>query len=219
LGRAARGHDDPAAVLAAARAFSGAWPYQLTIGSLSGLDPMHPDVVRGYWVGNDVTAKLDRDRFAEVLLARLRAEAGQYWPHLSENLVAEVAPSHAFHVLGVYPWSRLLDSGRAVPLHVLESCRIGWGTVVGMGDRQVTVEARRLSYEHGRLALGPIQRREVGYRLDGEPFVAQLSVGETVALHWDFVCDRLTETDVRYLSEGLERQLDIIVNRRCVHGI
>jgi hypothetical protein len=214
LGRAARGHVADADVTAAARRFSGAWPYQEAIAGLAGLgDPMHPDVVRGYWVGNDLTDRLDREAFAAALLPRLRAQAGHYWPHLAEDLAAEAAPTHAFHVLGVYPWSRLLEGGRPEPLSVLESCRIGWGTVVAVHADRLTIITRRLVHEGGRLRLGPEERRSVGYLLDGEPFVAGLRIGDTVAVHWDFACDRLDERDVAHLAGGLERQLEHLAAR------
>src|SRR3954447_17809937 len=112
---------------------------------------MDPDVVRGYWIGNDLTDGLDRIAFAEALLARLRSQAGHYWPHLSAELTPEVTPSHAFHVLGVYPWSRMLAAGRPEPLHVLESCRIGWGTVLTVDAEHLTVSSRRLTCQEGRL--------------------------------------------------------------------
>jgi hypothetical protein len=213
LARAACGHDDPDAVVAAARRFSGAWPYQQTIAAQTGRDPMDPEVVRGYWIGNDLTAALPRDLFATALLERLSAQAGHYWPHLSAQLAAEVTPTHAFHVLGVYPWSRLLDTGRPEPLHVLESCRIGWGRVIAVHADALTVSSRRLVHEGGRLGLGAEQHRQVDYLVAGEPFVPAPAVGEWVALHWGFACDRLTEAEVEDLEVGLGHQLELVSRR------
>ncbi|GAA0615018.1 DUF6390 family protein [Sporichthya brevicatena] len=213
LARAACGQDEPAAVEAAARRFSGAWPYQETIANLTGRSPMDPDVVRGYWVGNQLTDELPREQFAEVLLSNLRAQAGHYWPHLSEDLSAEVAPSHTFHVFGVYPWSRLLDAGRPEPLHVLESCRIGWGRVIAVHADQLTVRTRRLDLTDGRLSLSAEYDRRVDYRVDGDAFVADPVEGDLVALHWDFACDRLTEFEVTRLEADLMRQLELVAQR------
>src|SRR5574340_366291 len=118
-------------VAALARRFSGAWPYQEILAELAGItDPLDERVVRGYWTGNELTDRTDRVRFGQTLLARLGAAAGHYWKHLTEELLVEAAPTHTFHVLGVYPWSRLLGTGMPQPLHVLDSCRIRWGTVV-----------------------------------------------------------------------------------------
>lgn len=213
LARAACGHDDPDAVVAAARRFSGAWPYQQTIAAQTGRDPMDPEVVRGYWIGNELTAGLPQDAFAAALLDRLRAQAGHYWPHLSEDLLGEVTPTHAFHVLGVYPWTRLLAAGRPEPLQVLESCRIGWGTVIAVHADHLTVSARELLHEDGHLRLGGERQRTVGHRIGGETFVPDPMPGETVALHWDFACDRLTEADVKRLEAGLLHQLELVSRR------
>jgi hypothetical protein len=213
LARAACGHDDPEAVRAAARRFSGAWPYQQTIAAHTTRDPMDPEVVRGYWIGNRLTEGLPQASFADDLLTCLRAQAGHYWPHLSAEVAAEVRPTHVFHVLGVYPWSRLLDSGRPEPLHVLESCRIGWGTVIATHADELTVRTRQLVHENGRLVLGPERERRVGYRVAGEPFVVDPVAGDTVALHWDFACDRLDEGDVARLESGLQTQLELLARR------
>jgi hypothetical protein len=213
LARAACGHDDPPAVEAAARRFSGAWPYQETLGAHTGRDPMDPEVVRGYWVGNELTDRLPREPFATALLEVLRARAGHYWPHLCDDLAVEVAPSHTFHVFGVYPWSRLLGTGRPEPLHVLESCRIGWGRVVAVHEGQLAVQARRLVWEAGRLSLSGEQLRHVEYRVDGAAFVDDPREGELVALHWDFACDRLTEVEALRLEADLVRQLELVARR------
>jgi hypothetical protein len=217
LAGAACGRDDPDAVTAAARRFSGAWPYQETIAAQTGRAPMDSDVVRGYWVGNDLTDRLmdelPREEFARALLERLSAQAGHYWPHLSPELADEVTASHTFHVFGVYPWSRLLGTGRPEPLHVLESCRIGWGRVVAVHADQLTVRARRLVLQDGVLGLSAEYDRRVDYRVAGEPFVTDPVEGELVALHWDFACDRLTEAEVDRLETNLAHHLELVSRR------
>ncbi|PND48760.1 DUF6390 family protein, partial [Rhodococcus sp. ENV425] len=102
------------------------------------------EVVRAYWTGNALTDRIDPVEFGTRLLERLGTQAGHYWTHLTPELLAEAAPTHAFHVLGVYPWSRLLTTGMPQPVQVLDSCRIRWGTVVAVGPDTATVRSRRL---------------------------------------------------------------------------
>ena len=199
--------------------FSGAWPYKRILADLVGIeDPLDPRIVRGYWTGNDLAAAVDGRAFGERLLAELKPQAGHYWAHLTEELLPEAAPTHAFHVLAVYPWSRLLDRGPE-PLDILESCRIAWAVVEEVRDNTLVVRGPRLCFTAAtrgtvsKLVLGPDEVREVGYRINARPFVAGLAVGESVAVHWDFACDRLTATQVGALVAQTEYQLNAMAPR------
>src|SRR3954470_1788382 len=138
-----------AEIRASARRFSGVWPYLQVLARLTGTaDPLDARLVEAYWLGRDLG--VDREEFGRELLAVLGPRGGVYWTHLTADLLAEAAPDHGFHVFGVYPWSRLLSAGPQ-PLFVLDSCRIRWGTVVGLDP--LTVSSPRLTWD-GRLALG-----------------------------------------------------------------
>lgn len=205
--RGARGEDPDVDVRAVAQGFSGAWPYQQIIADLNGTDdPLDLEVVRAYWTGNAVTRSVSAGSFATTLLERLRPQAGHYWEHLTDDLIAEAAPTHAFHVLAIYPWSRLLTAGPEA-LTVLESCRIGWGRVEAVGDeppehRTVVVRQPVLAYEG---ALGLTEPAERTVRDEG--FAGTLRPGDTVALHWGRVCDRLTAEEAAELEHWTRWQL------------
>lgn len=195
-------------VVAMARQFSGAWPYQVVIAELAGIsDPLDERVVRAYWTADELVDQIDRDRFGRTLLARLAHDAGHYWKHLTEDLLTEAAPTHNFHVFGVYPWSRLLDTGMPQPLEVLDSCRIRWGEVVGFDGGRARVRSQPLRFDAGRLSLGPEQDGAADYRVPEGTFVTDLAVGDHVAVHWSFVCDRLDHDRADRLRQQTEWQL------------
>ncbi|MGY2876085.1 hypothetical protein ACVW00_003275 [Marmoricola sp. URHA0025 HA25] len=201
----ARGEHPPIDVRAIARGFSGAWPYQDVIAELSGLsDPLDPDVVRAYWTGNQVTKLIEPAEFGTALLARIKPQAGHYWAHLDDELLREALPTHAFHVFAVYPWSRMLSLQRPEPLEVLDSCRIAWATVLETSGDTVTVEHTPLTYD-GELGLGPPASRTV----TDEGFAGELATGDTVALHWGRVCDRLTTNEAALLEYWTRRQIEL----------
>ncbi len=182
-------------VRAAARRFSGAWPYLQVLARLTGIDdPLDERLVEAYWLGRDLG--VDRERFGAELLAVIGPQAGHYWTHLTPELLVEASGDHCFHVFGVYPWSRLLGSGPE-PLRVLDSCRIGWGTVVSRRGDEFEVQSQRLTWDGAKLDLEPAVRRIVG---DAEP-------GETVALHWDQLCDHLTDEQAQVLESSTRREL------------
>ncbi len=194
--------------------FSGAWPYQQVLASLADVeDPLDERVVRGYWTGNELTDRVDRHAFGTALLERIRGGAGHYWSHLDEHLLVEAAPTHAFHVFSIYPWTRLLGTGRPEPLQVLDSCRIGWATVVAVEDDELVVRSRHLEYAERRLSLGTEDEERVPYRTEGAGFIDAVQEGEQVAVHWGFVCDRLTGPQAASLERWTRWQLDVVAPR------
>ncbi len=201
-------------VRALARGFSGAWPYQQVLAELAGVDdPLDARVVRGYWTGNELTDRVGGARFGAALLERIRPQAGHYWRHLTDDLLVEAAPTHSFHVFGVYPWSRLLHTGLPEPLRVLDSCRIGWGRVVAVEPRQLVVRARHLEYDGHALALGPEREDRVDHVVEEASFLDAVEPGDQVAVHWNFACDRLSEEQVARLEHWTRWQLEAMAPR------
>ncbi|MBC7631838.1 DUF6390 family protein [Aeromicrobium sp.] len=212
--RAVASGSSDADVTAIARQFSGAWPYQATMAGLAGIDdPLDARIGRAYWTGNDVTDTIDREQFGRDLLDTIRPQAGHYWSHLDESLLVEASPTHGFHVLGVYPWSRMLDMGRPEALHVLDSCRVTWGRVVTVGPDTLEVAVRHLVYAAGVLSLDAERVEQVGHRLDGATFIDSVDVGDHVAVHWNFVCDTLTAVEAESLERWTHWQLDAMAPR------
>lgn len=194
--------------------FSGAWPYQQVLASLADVeDPLDERVVRGYWTGNELTEQVEETDFGAALLARIRPQAGAYWQHLGDELLVEAAPTHSFHVFGVYPWSRLLTTGLPEPLHVLDSCRISWAKVVSVQRTELVVVARHLTYDGSRLKLGAEVEERVDHRIDGESFLDAVAPGDQVAVHWGFACDVLTDDQAGALERWTVRQLEVMAPR------
>jgi hypothetical protein len=194
--------------------FSGAWPYLVVLAELAGIDdPLDERVVRAYWTGGPLLASVDREAFGRKLLDRIGSQAGHYWAHLGEELLPEAAPTHGFHVFGVYPWTRLLKSpAPEAALHVLDSCRIRWGQAVSVtrsgSGTTVIILASRLTWDGERLGLGPETEEAVG-----PGFVADPAPGDWLAVHWDHASDRLTSGEVADLKHWTSRQLSVTNER------
>lgn len=183
-----------AELLPIARRFSGAWPYLVLLAELAGIaDPLDARVVRAYWTGSPLLDQIDQRRFGSQLVDFIGTQAGHYWQHLSAELRPEASPTHGFHVFGVYPWSRLLTRAPEQPLRVLDNCRIRWGQVIGSQDGQARVWCRRLTWDGCRLGLGRPGIERVRLAIDGRGFVDEPVAGQWLALHWDWVCDRLSD--------------------------
>ncbi|MGH3589025.1 MAG: DUF6390 family protein, partial [Pseudonocardia sp.] len=68
-----------------------------------------------------------------------------------------------------------------------------------------------------RLAFGPRETETAVRSVDGVGMVTDLEVGDWVSLHWEWVCDKLTEEQVGYLRGYTRRHLKII-NETNLHS-
>ena len=190
--------------------FHGPPPYLSVLAAAAGIgDPFDERVVEAYWIGNELLDRVDMTAFGRAMEDGVRPRVGKGWAHLAEAIPAGAAAHHSFHVFGVYPWVRLLDTGRGEPLDILDRCRIRWAKVVSVHGEQVVVEVRPLLWQNRRLELGEPHQQTVRQSLDGLRLVEDLQPGEWVALHWDWICDRLDDRRLRLLQHYSNRQLDI----------
>lgn len=205
---------DPAAVARVAPRFEGAWPYLSIIARQAGLDdPLDERVVEAYWLGGELSAGVATDVLGAWLRDRFGDRLGVPWAEVEAALDAGGRPTHAFHVFGASPWVGLLARGLvAEPLRVLDGCRIAWGEVVAVdGDGGASVLTTPLTWEDGRLALGaPV---EVAYHVAGGAGGRPPSPGETVACHWDWVCEVLDPPGLARLRADTNLQLEAVQRR------
>ena len=215
--------------------FSGAWPYLCVLAEVTGIeDPLDEEVVRAYWTGSPLLDEVNRARFWRKLLDRIAAAgAGRYWAHLTPALLSEAIPTHGFHVFGVYPWTRMLSclpypaatlplpatapaaSGPGAPgpgalghaLRVLDSCRIRWARVISVDGDQAVVCGRHLAWDGRELRLGEETGDSVRLTDAGRAFVADVSPGDWLAVHWDLACDRLAADELWQLRRWTDWQL------------
>jgi hypothetical protein len=206
-------------LMALARGFDGAWPYLQLIAAGSGIDdPLDARVVEAYWIGSPLLDRIDLNVFGRSLEARFRRRAGGEWERLAQLIPAGGIAHHSLHVFGVYPWVGLLRAGHVdKPLHVLDRCRIRWGTVQALANDTAAVSFRPLVWLHGTLGLGAVTTEHVTARRRGRSLAPEIEVGDVVSMHWDWICERLTPSRLAALRRYSNRTLDL-VNRLPVPG-
>jgi len=187
--------------------FTGALPYLRLLAETAGVgDLLDPGVVSAYWLGG---ALLDEVEPAAVRAAVAAGFGSQ--PGVRDRLAATPGPgagaSHTFHVFVVYPWVGLLGAGGDVARSVLDSCRVRWGTVEWVGAETAGIRSAPLSWDGRELGLGEARVRTCRWARDRTAFVADLAPGDTVALHWDWVCDRLRPEQSAELADRTGQQL------------
>jgi len=193
----------------ATAAFAGAWPYLQLIARATGHDPLDATVVEAYWIGNHLLGQVDLLTWGNSSDDRFRSRAGWDWDKVGDALNCGGVPNHAFHVFCVYPWVGLLRSGVVdQALHVLDRCRIRWGRVLeNAGDGRVLASSAPLAWDGARLHLGGERVELVSVSID--PRAAAVVPGDHVALHWDYVCDRISARQLAFLQRNHNLHLTI----------
>jgi hypothetical protein len=204
---------DDGGLRAMAQQFLGAWPYLQLIAAATGLaDPLDRRVVEAYWVGSPRLDRVGTRAVGDSMEERFRRLTGSAFPTLTGGVLAGGVPHHSFAVFCVYPYTGLLTDGRkaAHALTVLDRCRIRWGRVLAVAGDQVVVAGRPLTWDGRALALGP-ERTETAVRsVDGVGMLGPVRPGDWVSLHWEWVCDRISEAQVARLRRYTERHLAIV---------
>jgi hypothetical protein len=199
----AAGRVSDAGLVALARQFAGAWPYLTLIAGANRVpDPLDAAVVEAYWLGNRLLERIPGRLFAAHVVDRFADRATRHETELAELALTGRA-HHNFHVFAVYPWVGLLRAGHVEePMRVLDSCRIRWGQILPIHNGQTQVSSRPLHWTGGELVLGPPRTETARVSLP-------VREGDTVALHWDWVCDVLDARQTAALRHYTMTQLDI----------
>lgn len=206
--------DTTADIHSIAARFSGAWPYAVLLAEMAGVeDPLDERVMRAYWTGGPLLDAVDGTDFGGKLLDRIGVDAGRYWGHLSAELLPEAAPTHGFHVFGVYPWTRLLTDLPEHALQVLDNCRIRWGQVIAVDGDYIVVSSAHLLWDGQAIGMAEPTPERVRCTTDGVGFVADPAEGDWLALHWESVCERLSVDALGRLRDGTAWQLAVTNER------
>ncbi|GAA1898247.1 DUF6390 family protein [Actinomadura bangladeshensis] len=187
--------------------FSGAWPYLRLIAAATRIaDPLDARVVGAYWIGGPLLERIGPSLLAAHLAERFERRVGGHRADLVSLAGAGARAHHNFHVFGVYPWVGLLRSGFSEePLRVLDRCRIRWGRVLTVAGGAVTVRSRSLAWDGRVLRLGE-PRTEVTRPAPG----VRVREGDVAALHWDWVCHRLSPYSASMLRHYTLSQLRVV---------
>jgi uncharacterized protein DUF6390 len=195
-----------------AKEFDGAWPYLQAIADAAGIaDPLDDDVVRNYWVGGPLLAKVDPDELVTCLKS---AFTGQVTGMLDDIAAGNPLAHHSFHVFVVYPWVRFLGRDPATPVRVMQACRVRWATVESVDDEYAVVTSQPLVFDGGALGLAAAEQERVRWRKDDTTLAPPLAPGDIVAAHWDWICATITDMERDALADATKQTLDLVNSNR-----
>jgi hypothetical protein len=103
-------------------------------------------------------------------------------------------------------------------MHVLDRCRIRWGTVAAVTGDRVLISSRPLGWDGQRLFLDQPRDEWVAWAEGGRSPIALPQPGDAVAAHWDWVCDVLSPTRLHKLQAWSAHTL-ALVNAQSPVGV
>jgi hypothetical protein len=189
------------------RQFQAAYPYLQFIASSTGIgDPMDPRVVQAYWLGGDLLHSVEAREFYSFV-------GDQFAPRIPKRLQKYVLgkvpqgarPHHSFHVLDVSMRTGALKED----VESLDRCRISWGTVTSIHGDAVSVSYSPLVIGEGKLSLAEPVERTVHRSIEGKGYLDDLGLGDTITMHWDWVCDKVSVQAASALKIETQRHLDL----------
>jgi Family of unknown function (DUF6390) len=172
------------------RKFSGALPYLRLIAQANAIaDPFDPRVVEAYWLGNELLDRVEVGQLYDALLERF----GKQLQGRTRELVLGKAPAgahphHSFHVLDVHSRTGELDH----TLATLDNCRVSWGDVVMLDGATMLVRRQPIGLRQGKLVLDSARLERVTRQLEGAGFADDARAGDSVSIHWGWVCEVIT---------------------------
>ena len=130
----------------------------------------------------------------------------------AEKNMLNSKPTHIFHVLNTYIQKIIKLKNLDIILEAIDNCRIKWGIVEGVSiDKKLkifnTVVNVRFSFlefdKYGNLVL---EKEMVGefFSID-----KNIKIGNIVSLHYDFVCDVLSDSAKYNLEYWTNYHIDI----------
>ncbi len=174
-------------------------------------DPFNKNVVEAYWVGNSLLNKASNFDYIALLKEKISLEhkTGMKKFHsikrkiLSNNFY----PHHSFHVFNIFK-----RTGHDPSFHTLETmdaCRISFGKLKAqnLNFKTVIVETKPLIFFQNKLSFGKAILKELRIDYKGKTFLHNLKVDDWVSFHWGFVCDVLTNQQVKNLEFYTERSI------------
>jgi len=191
------------------RRFEGAYPYLCLIAQSNGIaDPFDERVVDAYWIGNSLLDGVKPQALHESMSERFGARMTKTDLKWLMTKVGAARPHHNFHVFDIYVRTGLMrDDTAQVAVSAMDSCRISWGTVLGVEGAELLVERPELVYANGKLSLTEPRAARVARQRDGQGFVDECKAGDLVSIHWSWACDTLTPGELARLRSATDRCL------------
>jgi len=198
-----KGGDDLTSTL---KEFEAAYPFLKLIARTTGRDAFDYEVPEAYWIGNSLLDRVPVPDFHSFSHRELIGRDATEVKRVFNTVGTAALPHHTFYVMNTYASSSVSDgpslsnSNAKKITQMIDSCRVSWGEVKGVGTKSLQVQNRPVVLEDGRLALSKPKLKKVSYNPEVKPF-GTVRKGDIVSLHWDYACEVLNRRQLLNLRK------------------
>jgi len=186
--------------------FEAAYPFLKLIARTTGRNPFDFAVPEAYWIGNGLLEKVNVPDFRDFSRMDLPGRDEREVGRVFKALGTKARPHHTFYVMSTYATASVRDGPNLrnesidTIVKAMDSCRVSWGRVTGVGKDKLQVEYTPLVLDAGRLSLGKTKSKTANYNPRVRPFES-VKLGDMVSIHWDYACEVLSPRQVRNMAK------------------
>lgn len=184
--------------------FNGAYPNLCYIAQANKIkDPFDARVVEAYWIGNNLLDQVSINNYYQYL----RDQYYGQWDNHALDTVFGVSkpygakPHHSFHVLSLF--AKKKKTGKI--LEHISNCLILSGKVVKIDLEGLTVKYKPIVFENNILISGKLKNKKLNC-----VGVKRFEINDNVSFHWNWICDKITGTQIKNLNKWNSFHLDLI---------
>ncbi len=176
------------------RKFLGAYYYYQLIAKANKIkDSFDERVISAYWIGNGLLDKVKTEDLRKMITQKF-AGPGLLPKKIAAKKAAAIPggskPHHSFHVLVIGSVTGSVDFKNT---GLKDLCRVGWGRIIKKSKAKnqkskVIVKYQPLVGEK-KIKLGKPAKKEIIW---DKILVPKLKIGDWVAFHWNYICDKIT---------------------------
>ena len=161
--------------------------YQLIADSCC-LSHYDEDVIRGYWLGNWTSSRVEAETLRKAVAQREAEIIGwEKAEKLAAKIPADVILNHSFNSFLL----KLIFEGDYK--EEFDSCRICWGKVLRKGKERLEISYQQIIKEEKLFTWSHLKKREIfwDYKFNGKP-----EIGNYVSFHYGQGCEVINSDDL-----------------------
>lgn len=202
-------------LVSALEGFEAAYPFLRLIAKSTGKEVFDYAVPEAYWIGNPLLDRIPPPEFYRFSHHELAGKDPKEVRRIFGALGNKARPHHTFYVMSTYATSSVADGpslsveGRKKVEGLIDNCRISWGKVKRVGNKELDVTYRPVLVEDGRFCLSKPVIRRVSYDPEIRSF-AGVKAGDWVTMHWGYACEVITKRQLRNIAKYTELDIEAV---------
>ncbi len=194
-----------AQIIPTLKQFEAAYPYCQLIARKNDTHPFNKKVVEAYWLGNEYLNKVTIEDLRQLIIQKFSAPgllSKKAAIRKAAAIPANSKPHHSFHVMVLGSVTGRVNFADNIKLQ--DTCRIGWGRVIQLKNKKVTIKYAPLTGKKN-IEFGRPVKKEIIW---DKKMIPKLKISDWVAIHWNHAIQILSTSDIDNLKKYTQNTID-----------